>query len=172
MKIFRWTICSLAILYALTATFAITKGQQLPYEFKDAHLRQEYYTNMIWLLPVAILATLVVTVRESFSSGKNTLILVGTLLIAALSVRMLLTQRSPLYANWVDVTVTYEKRDNREIRMAEQLLDVGALGFKGSREVKLSPFLGIFNKVEPVDIEQADKSGWVKVDRAGAVKHP
>ncbi|WP_295129346.1 hypothetical protein [uncultured Chitinophaga sp.] len=172
MTFLRWLIFTIALLYTVSAIFSITIGQDVPYEFRDLRWRRLYFSNMTWMLPVAILATMTVTIRERFGTGRNTFMLVVTMAAAVFALFTMLISISPDFANWADTGSSWELRDNRQVRVAEQVTDLGAMAGGSTRQVKLTPFLGIFNKVEGIDISKLDKRGWVKIIRPGIIKFP
>ena len=168
-QIFKW----ITILFFIIAIYAMTIGQIVPIEFanwKDIHI---FYDTILQGLPIAILLTLVWTIKKEKTKKRN--IIIGIITpILALGIYFGAYFLMFLYGfgAWVNEEIIYENNDNPKITINQQLLDVGAFGYGGERTVKLIPFLGFFVIVEKVDTAKIDKIKWKLIQKEGDIKFP
>jgi hypothetical protein len=112
-------------------------------------------------IPVSILLTLVWTLRKSNSLNRNTTIvlttLVGFLFSLFLLVFLLFTFG---FGSWIDEEVLFKNKEEPEITIRKQVLDVGAFGYGGHRIIKLEPYFRIWNNATIVDTNEIDKTKW------------
>lgn len=158
MKTLRWLAFSLSLLYILTAFFALTAGESLPYEFRSSAFAFQYHDNMPWMLPVAILATMIVTISSKSSPGINTLVLVVTVVLAVYGAFNAALDNFPRVP-WI-TTQSWEHRQDKGVKIVQQYSDMGAMGGRAVRIAKLTPVFLIFNKVERLDAPPANNGEW------------
>lgn len=161
MKTLRWLAFSLSLLYTLTAFFALTAGESLPYEFRSSAFAFQYHDNMPWMLPVAILATMIVTISSKSSPGTNTLVLVVTVVLGVYGAVNAALDNFPKVP-WV-TTQVWENRQEPGIKVVQQYSNMGAMGGRAERIAKLTPVFLIFNKVERLNALPANNSEWKMV---------
>ena len=173
LKILRWILFILAIIFILVAVFAMTIGQKLPYEFDSKSLASVFYLLIFFGLPIAILLTLLGSIRRRRKSVLNISIGLLTVLLSVGTIYYLYLKMVLFgFGTWVNFNIAYENKANPKIKIVDQRYDVGALGIKGMRTVKLTPFLGIFNRVEWIDTTALNKSEWVLINKEGDVHFP
>ena len=168
-EIFKW----ITLLFFGVAIFAMTIGQVLPIEFADWRHMHLFYDIILQGLPIAILLTLVWTLKKSTQKRTNIVIGVLTPVIAA----GMLFITIPLifsfgFGAWVDEAIIYESKENPNVIINQQIWDVGALGYRGQRTVKLTPILGLWNWVENIDTTEINKEKWILVRKEGDIKFP
>ena len=168
-KLFKWA----TLLFFGVAIYAMTIGQTVPVEFADWNDQHLFYDLILRGLPIAVLLTLVWTIKKERPKKTNIAIGVATPLLAA---GMLFLTFSLMFSYgfgaWVDEMIIYENKSNSEITIDKQIWDIGAFGYGGQRTVKLIPFLGLWNLVERIDTAKIEKNHWTLVEREGDIKLP
>lgn len=139
-------------------------------------LQKEYSSGMqnmvVYGIPISILITLFFTLSSKHKKSINLQFIIFTPIISFCSF-LVATFFALLFGNdWVNLSILYEHKSNREETINEQLWDVGALGYGGNRFVQVKPMFGIFEKVNEIDTSQINKDEWVWVNREGDVKMP
>lgn len=160
---------SLTILCVAIWTYTI--GQQLPLEIRDRHFSDRLYSFLFLGTPIAALLTVFGTVKRHYDATRNTLTLIGTVIMAVL---IFYHQTMNLFnfgfGVWITTNVAYENIKYPEKQIKEQIFDVGALGYGGRRVVITEPFLKIYWKISQVDTTTLDKAQWNRVDKMGDLK--
>lgn len=139
-------------------------------------LQKDYTTGMqtfvVYGIPISILLTLFFTVSSKNKKSINLQFIFFTPVISYCSF-LAASLFALLFGNdWVNLSIQYENKSNREETINEQLWDVGALGYGGNRFVKVKPMFGIFEKVNEIDTSQINKDEWTLVNREGDLKMP
>lgn len=151
----------LTITFFIVVVYSLTIGQNISFEISDWKLRQRFYHFIEMGIPVSILLTLVWTLRKSNSLNRNTTIvlttLVGFLFSLFLLVFLLFTFG---FGSWIDEEVLFKNKEEPEITIRKQVLDVGAFGYGGHRIIKLEPYFRIWNNATIVDTNEIDKTKW------------
>ena len=169
----RKMIFILLSIFIFIAVFGLTIGQKISYEFSDYNISRKFYEIVFYGLPLSILLTLIATLERDNALIKNISIIALTIVVAIYSVIYQLWNLFTIgFGDWSDMLTIYESKDNSKIRIVKQEYDVGALGYGGERIVKLTPYLGLFSKVEIIDTSQIDKSKWILVNKEGNVHFP
>jgi hypothetical protein len=168
-KIFKWT----TLLFFGIAIYAMTIGQVVPIEFADWQHMHLFYDIILQGLPIAILLTLLWTLRKDRPKNRNIAIGILTPLIAGgMFFATIFLMFSYGFGAWVDEQIIYEKKENPNVTINQQLWDIGAFGYGGQRTVKLTPILGIWNWAEEIDTTEIEKDKWTLVEREGDIKFP
>jgi len=168
-SIFKW----LTLTFFVIAIFAMTIGQALPIEFADWKVMHLFYDIILQGLPIAVLLTLVWTIKKERLKRINITIGVLTPLAAVLVFYYTIsTMFSVGFSAWVNWEIIYENRENSSKTINRQMLDSGALCYGPKRIVQLSPILGIWNVVTVVDTSEINKTDWVLVQKQGDMKFP
>lgn len=163
-QISKWT----TLLFFGIAISAMTIGQIVPIEFADWNDMHLFYDIILQGLPIAILLTLVWTIRKERQKKTNIAIGVATLILAVgMLFGTFFLMFSYGFGAWVDEEIIYEKKNDPEVTINQQLWDIGAFGYGGQRTVKLTPFLGLWNLVEVVDTTKIENEKWTLVQREG-----
>ena len=167
--IFKWS----TLLFFGIAIYAMTIGQAVPIEFADWHHMHLFYDIILQGLPIAILLTLVWTIKKDRPNKINITIGILTPIIAgAMFFGTIFLMFSYGFGAWVDEEIIYEKKENPSVTINQQLWDIGAFGYGGQRTVKLTPFLRIWNWVEQIDMSEIEKENWTLVQLEGDIKFP
>lgn len=170
MKLFRIVLKAvLLIYYSSLAVVLILLSFSI-------QLQKEYVSGMqnmvVYGIPISILLSLFFTVSAKHEKYINLQFIFFTPVISYCSF-LAASIFSLLFGNdWVNLSIMYENKSNREETINEQLWDVGALGYGGNRFVQVKPMFGIFEKVNEIDTSQINKDEWVWVNREGDVKMP
>lgn len=170
-KIIFW----IAVIILSISIFSITVAPWLPVEFSDYRIPTHFYFWVVMMFPVAILLTLVRTVKKERSKGANIAIVVVTAfssVIGLISIMLLLYSMSLGFGTWINVSVDYRNKENPENSINTQVLDQGALGYKTKRVVEIKPFTPLFNIVTVIDTTKLDKTQWKYVNEQGDIKFP
>ena len=168
-KIFKWA----TLLFFGIAAYALTIGQIVPLEFADWHLMHLFYDIILQGLPLAILLTLVWTLKRGRPGKTNIVIGILTPLMAGgMLFATFFLMFSYGFGAWVDEEIIYEKKDNPDVTINQQLWDIGAFGYGGQRTVKLTPVGGLWQWVENIDTADIDTSRWSRVLKEGDLKFP
>ena len=167
--IFKW----LTLTFFGITLFSLTIGQILPIEFadwKDMHL---FYDIIFQGLPIAILLTMIWTIKNGSPKRKKITIGILTPIIAfAAFFGTIFLMFSFGFGAWVNQEIVYENKTNPQETINEQIWDIGAFGYGGQRTVKLSPTLGLWNIVTEIDTTEIEKDNWTLVQREEDIKFP
>lgn len=120
-----------------------------------------------WLWPLALSLELRQHIRPN---GLRALLvaLAGLLTLPALAVSVLCAMLSRMAYDdlWEDERVLWRRPDSAVARVVVQLkTDESAQGNDQWRVVQLTPVLGLWQRVEPVDTVAFAKAGWQRVSR-------
>ena len=161
-NIFKW----LTISFLGIALFSVTIGQIIPFEFINCKLWRNFYDITLEGLPIVALMTMIWTLKKSKSKSQNTKVVIITILISICTVFLtFLLMFSVGFSTWVNREIIYENIDNPKQTINQQEYDMGALGYGGTRTVKLTPFLGIWNITNPIDTATIDRYEWKLVQK-------
>ena len=169
MKVFnsiRKVIFLLSASFIVIAIYSLTIGQGISIEFQDWHFMHDYYDFIMEALPLALVLTLTGTLKFKRSNVERFIIVCVTIVTSIMSFFWagVLAFRIGFGA-WVDVEILYEYRDDRNIKIKEQIYDVGALGYGGTRTVKLTPFLKFWYRITHVDSTKITKTEWITINK-------
>ena len=168
-EIVKW----LTLLFFVIVIYAMTIGQIIPIEFSNWHHTHLFYNIILLGLPIVILLTLVWALKKKRSKKINFIIGILTSIISVgIFFVSIFSMFSFGFGAWINEEIIYEKKDDPEITINQQLWDIGALGYGGRRTVKLTPLLGIWNTVEKVDTSKIDIDNWILVQKEGDLKFP
>ena len=85
LTILRKAIFLLTLIFIAVALFSLTVGQSLNYEFANNNLSSNFYDIIMTGLPVAIMLTLVGTIKMKNKRTNNIAIAVGTISASIIS---------------------------------------------------------------------------------------
>lgn len=152
--------------------FAFTVGQMVPIEFSNLNARNVFYSFGYYAIPVGILLTLTGTIKKDDGWKKVASKVVLTVSAALASIAILVASLFTVgFGAWVDLGTTFRAKEDRRIRIVEQLYDIGAFGYGGRRLVKTIPITPWFDYVEEIDSSAIDRSQWYPVNEEGDVKY-
>ena len=168
-QVFKW----MTLLFFGIAIYAMTIAQILPIEIADWHDMHLFYDIIFQGLPIAVLLTLVWSLRKERSKRTNIAIGIATPVFAAATFfSTVFLMFSYGFGAWVDEEVIYENKNHPEVTINQQLWDMGALGYGGQRTVQLTPFMGLWNLVQEVDTTRIEQSEWTLIQKEGDIKIP
>jgi len=168
-RLFKW----ITLLFLGISIFSMTIGQIIPIEFADWHNTHLFYDIILQGLPIAILLTLVWTLKKERPNNANITLGILTPIIAGITFfGTLFLMFSFGFGAWTDEQIIYENKEKPEMTINTQLFDIGAFGYGGQRTVQLTPILGIWNWVEPIDTTLLEKEHWNLVQKRGDIKSP
>ena len=163
----------MTLLFFGIAIYVIIIGQIVPIEFADWHDMHIFYDIILRGLPVAVLLTLVWTIKKERPTKINIAIGVVTPLLAAgMLFWTYFLMFSYGFGAWIDEEIIYENKHDPKITVNKQIWDIGAFGYGGQRTVKLIPLLGFWNLVEKVDTAKIEKKEWILVRKEGNIRLP
>jgi hypothetical protein len=146
------------------AVFSITIAQSISIEFKDWRVIHDYYNIIFEWFPFAVLLTLSGTIKRRHTKLKNLSIAGITIIFFLFSFYMIMGLMFRIgFGAWIDQETLYQNRSDQSISVKRQIFDAGALGYGGTRIVKLKPFLYYWNIVTEVDVADLDQKEWVLV---------
>jgi hypothetical protein len=168
-EILKWVI----IVFVLIFLFSISIAQYLPFEFANHKYSRFFYDFIFIGLPFSILLSLFWFIKKSRKKSHN--IFLGFFIvlfsIAAFYARFFLIFMYG-FGTWVNEAILYESKSNSQTTINQQLYDIGAFGYGGTRVIKTTPFLGVWNHVQEIDTASIDKNEWLFVNREGDLKFP
>jgi len=151
----------LALIFIAIALFSLTIGQSLNYEFANNDLSSNFYDIIMSGLPIAILLTLVGTIKMKNERTNNIAIAVGTIFASIVSFFAIINiMFSVGFVVIENEAVLFRKKDNPNIIIATQSIGYGVFSEDGHRTVQLQPFLKFWNKVTVIDTTSIDKKQW------------
>lgn len=164
---------AVGVVIIATFLFAISIGQHIPIEFRNARLSWFFYRFIFFAAPLAPLLTLFHTTRKSRDFNRRLRTVLFTLGICVLLGFVTYDRFYNVgFGFWTTFRYAYEHRQNPAVTIAEQRYDAGAFGYGGARNVKLCPWLPGFYKVSEIDTSKLDPLEWKPIDREGDVKFP
>jgi hypothetical protein len=167
-KTIFWT----AIAFILLIIFSLTIGQVLPYEFADYKVIHKFYDTIMQGLPVAILLTLLGTIKRENTKNRNWTFLVFTVLASIVSFGIMISLIFKIgFGAWTTVTIIYRHKTEDKV-VIEQLFDLGALGYGGKRIVEIKPILKYWILPTTIDTLTINKNEWQFVNEQGDIKFP
>ena len=162
--IYRIIFC-LTIFFIVVNVFVLTIGQSLPIEFRVSKIKNEYYNFIFNALPFSILLTLFGTIKKRNAIGKNWAIGILTVLSVGFTFFLLTSiMFSVGFGSWTNNNTLYRNKTNKNMSIADQMYDAGALGYGGHRIVELTPFLKYFQIIKRVDTTKIDTTKWILVN--------
>jgi hypothetical protein len=173
VDLIRNIIFWLSIAYIISSLLVLTLGQSLPIELSDKKLQSDYYNFVFIALPFSILLTLIRTIRQKYPKAKNRKITVFTSLMAGLCIFILFNLMFSIgFGSWTNETILFRNKRDHNITIAQQIFDVGALGYGGRRTAELTPFLKYFQLIKQVDTSNIDKAQWIFVNEEANLHFP
>ena len=162
LKIIFW----LAVIFTGISFYSLIIAQNINIEFADWHLMQKYYDAIFGWLPLTVLLTLCGTIKKENSKLKNIIIAITTITASIFSFFILVGSMFSIgFGAWINTTTLYGNRKNPQITIKEQRFDEGALGYGGTRIVKLKPFMKYWYIVNTIDTTTLNKNGWILLNR-------
>jgi hypothetical protein len=134
---------------------------------------QKFYIIIIGGLPIAVLLTLIWTLKKSNTKKRN--IVTGILTVIATGVVVFCSIYlifSYGFGAWINQEIVYEYKLNPKRTINEQIYDIGAFGYGGQRIVELKPFFKYWYEVQPIDTTKIELENWVRVEKEGDIKFP
>jgi len=166
-KIIFWT----AIFFLCASLWTYTLGQSNNIEFKDSKTSQFFYEIFFIYTPIAILLTLFGTIKKSYGVFYNIFTSFTTVALSVFIFYVLVQSIFTIgFGAWTTTNIPYQHKENPSRQIKEQLFDLGALGYGGTRVVELQPFMFFFNKVNEIDTNRIDKKEWQLVNKNGDLK--
>ena len=136
-------------------------------------MHSNYYYLVFTVLPFSFLLTLIGTIKRKNTKSKNWTIGIVTALSAGLCFVVLFNVMFSVgFGAWTNLTILYRNEKDKDISINHQIFDVGALGYRGHRIAKVTPFLKYFQTIQQVDTTQIDTSQWIFVNEEGNLKFP
>lgn len=168
-KIAKWTTISFFVI----VLFSLTIAQIIPIEFADWKIMHKFYEIIIEGLPIAVLLTLIWTLKKSNTKKRNIITGILTIITAVVILfSSILLIFSYGFGAWINYEIVYEHKENPNRTINEQILDIGAFGYGGKRIVELKPFLKYWNEVQTIDTTKIETKNWVRVEKEGDIKFP
>lgn len=161
-QIVKKVIFVIAVVYLLLALYTITLGQSLPYEFIDSDLKNKFYNVLGWGTPIAVLLTLLGTIKPRHSRLRKSITIAVSLLMIPLFGFYLFSIRLFGQAEWRTTSVVYVHRDDSQHRIERQFIDYGLSNDR--RLVEIQPFSSLFNKITSVQHLPRNNSNWILVE--------
>jgi uncharacterized membrane protein len=162
-------IFSASLLYLAITIAAFSIGQFIPIEFSDIKYRNLFYDIGFYGIPIATLLTLSGTLKNSDEAKRTVLKVWLTIFASGLSIVLLFTYILTLgFGAWTDQRVKFTNKENKGIRIVEQMYDIGAFGYGGQRTVKTIPLTPWFNYIMLVDTAELDRSDWIFVQKGNS----
>lgn len=172
MQVIKKTIFLTALVFIGLTIFALTVGQILPYEFADYKIMHKFYDTIMQGLPIAILLTLFGTIKLQNTKAKNWTVLGATVLTSIISFVIMVSLIFRIgFGAWTTVTTIYRHKTEDKV-IKEQLFDIGALGYGGTRIVEIKPILHFWILPTAIDTSTINKSEWEYVNEQGDIKFP
>ena len=173
MKIIQNTAKWTTISFFLIVLFSLTIAQIIPIEFADWNIMHKFYEIIIEGLPIAVLLTLIWTLKKSNSRKRNIitgiLTVITAVIVLFLSIFLIFSYG---FGAWINYEIVYEHKENSERTINEQIYDIGAFGYGGKRIVELKPFFNYWQKVQPIDTTKIETKNWIRVEKEGDIKFP
>jgi uncharacterized membrane protein len=168
-NIAKWT----TIWFFLIVLFSLTIAQIIPIEFADWRIMHKFYEIIIEGLPIAVLLTLIWTLKKSNSKKRNIITGILTFITAIIvCFSSIFLVFSYGFGAWINYEIVYEHKEYPEQTINEQIYDIGAFGYGGKRIVELKPFLKYWQKVQPIDTTKIETKNWIRVEKEGDIKFP
>ncbi len=162
LRIIFW----LTIVFIVVAFYALIFGQSSTYEFADWKLSKQFYDTIMQGLPIAILLTLIGTIKRTNDKSKNITIIFTTITGSMFSFFVMASMLfSVSFLTITNDTLLYRHKANSTTVIITQVIGQGTLGADGHRVVKLEPFLKFWNKTSIIDTTRINKAGWIFVNK-------
>jgi len=172
MKVIKKTIFLTAIFFIGLTIFALTVGQNLPYEFADYKIMNNFYVTIWQGLPIAILLTLFGTFKRKKTRVQNLTFLGVTVLISIMSFFIVVSLMFSIgFGAWTTVSTLYRHKTEDKV-IKEQLFEEGAFGYGGKRIVEIKPVLKYWILPTKIDTSKINKNEWKFVNEQGDIKFP
>ena len=163
-QLFKWS----TLLFIAISIYGFTFASVVPIEFADWHHMHLFYNTILQGLPLALLLTLVWTIKKERPLKTNISIGALTLLLTVIVFfGMFFLMFSYGFGAWVNENIIYQNKKNTHITINKQIWDVGAFGYGSQRTVKLTPFFFFFIYIEHIDTSILDKTKWILVQQQG-----
>lgn len=162
----------IAIVFIGVTIFALSVGQFLPYEFADYNVMHNFYDILMHGIPIAILLTLFGTIKRQNPKEKNWSVLGVTVLTSFISFVIVPSLIFRIcFGTWITATTIYRHKTEDKV-IKEQLFDIGALSYGGTRIVEIKPILHFWILPTAIDTSTINKSEWEYVNEQGDIKFP
>jgi len=172
MKVIKKTIFLTAIFFIGLTIFVLTVGQNLPYEFADYKIMNNFYVTIMQGLPIAILLTLFGTFKRKKTRVQNLTFLGVTVLISIMSFFIVVSLMFSIgFGAWTTVSTLYRHKTEDKV-IKEQLFEAGAFGYGGKRIVEIKPVLKYWILPTKIDTSKINKNEWKFVNEQGDIKFP
>lgn len=173
LNILRHIIFSIALVFIGVSIFSLTIGQIINFEFVVTKTRFYYYTLVMFGFPIAVLLTLLGTIKIKYKRSTN-LWTTGLTVISSVIFGIIVFGLALKigWGSWVNETILYRNKQDLSTKIAYQIWDAGALGYGRHRTVKLTPVFKFWNKVNEIDSVKIDKNEWKFVNEEGDLKFP
>lgn len=173
MRIIQNTAKWMTISFLVIVLFSLAIAQIIPIEFADWKIMQRFYDIIIEGLPIAVLLTLIWTLKKSNTKKRNIITGILTVLVTVIVVFFsIFLIFSYGFGAWINQDVVYKHKSNPNTTINEQIYDIGAFGYGGQRIVELKPFLKYWNKVQLIDTTKIKVENWVRIEKEGDIKFP
>lgn len=154
----------MSIVFLLVWGFGFTIGQGLPIELSNRELQKAFYTCGFFGIPISIALIAFTSIKKYDSIIKTIIKIVAGIVLSLGTFQLLMNFIFILgFGAWKDYNILYSHKINKEVKIAEQIFDKGALGYGGRRVVKIKPILFIFKTVTPIDTTTLDTNRWKRV---------
>jgi hypothetical protein len=173
MKIIQKTVKWIIISFFLIVLFSFTIAQIIPIEFADWRVLHKFYEKIIEGLPIAVLLTLIWTLKKSKSKRRNIITGILTFMVAIIvCFSSIFLVFSYGFGVWINYEIVYEHKVNPEQTINKQIYDIGAFGYGGKRIVELKPFFKYWKKVQLIDTTKIETKNWIRVEKEVDIKFP
>ncbi len=165
LNIIRKIVFWMTLIFICVTLFSLSFGQSLNYEFANNKVKSNFYNIIMSGLPIAVMLTMVGTIKRKNKKSKNISIVASTILTSGLSFFIIVNMMFLVgFLAIENKIILFRKKSNPKIVIAKQSIGQGALGEDGQRIVQLDPFLKIWNKVTFIDTTSINKSEWIFVN--------
>jgi hypothetical protein len=173
IKILKRIVFIASLIAIAVFLWAVTFGQIINVDFRDAELSNVFYMALFWGFPAALLLTLFGTLKRA-QPGRIRILIVLLTVGASIGTFVFLLSNIFIigFGQWSTFNISYEHRDDPGRQVHEQRYDIGALGYGHSRVVEVAPFAFFFWKTKAVDTTTLDPAAWRRVDREADVHFP
>ena len=136
----------------------------LPIEFQDIEVKLYYRIGITIITTALILLSLywIVPSQKNYNGKLLAWVLIPLTAFLWFIVLGFFSVMST-FGIWVDRVNVYRHKSHPYITLRSQYLDAGTFGTSGTRTVKITPVLGVWNYVEHVNLDEIDFSDWEKV---------
>lgn len=143
-------------------------------EFSKSNYCIIFWIIFLIITSAATILKIVKITTGRFSKFKNIIIVsITTISVFSLSILILNNIILPLnFSQWVNFTIMYRNKSDKNKSINVQILDYGAFGYGGYRTVLITRVSPLFNHISEVDTLAIDKNIWIYVNESGDIKFP